>query len=262
MGNMKKIVFSIVTIVIVFLLLPAFAYSAVPPKPFRVEINSIDRKAIRDQIVGIMIEKGCRISKDSEYQLSFDKESDNPVFDIFYTNFYTLQKPVFRFEFHVAPMSDKTLLTLTPFIVRHSFTGQEIIETAFGIMNKKDVITFKKLLFKIKSAVDGTPYEELAEELEDTPVTGNPVDERKAIKSGIVSVDKNGSITKIESESIAATAGLQEGDVILEVNLKPIDPNKTDWLSEIDKKLNSGISVSITFKREGEKDVVILKKPK
>jgi len=254
---MKKAI-SIVGLVML-LILPAISFAG-SLAPLKVEINSTDCKAIKDQIVAMMIEEGRRISKDSEYQLCFDKESNNPVFNIFYTNPNTLQKAIIRLQFDIAPKSDRTLLALTPFLVEHSFSGDEIISNTLDSLQRRDITYLKSILFKIKSAVDGTPYEELAKELEPATAKEDLVEKPKVIRSGIVSIDQDGCITKIEDESIAKLAGLQEGDVIIEVDLMPFNPNKANCLSEIDNKLNSSTSVAITFQRGGKKDIAILKK--
>jgi len=256
---MKKTILILIAFLVVLSMLPATSFAG-SSTPLQVEINSIDCKAIKDKLVGIMIRNGYRISKDTEYQLCFDKESDNIVFNVFYANPNTLQNPALRLQFDIAPESDKTLVVATAFIVTHSFIGEEVPQNITGTMSKDNYIAVKDILFKVKSAVDGTPYEELVEEFKPVMAKDSIAEKPKVAKSGIVSIDKDGHIVEIEDESIAKAAGLQEGDIILEVNLSPFDPNKVDCLAEIDNKLNSSTSVAITFQRGGKKDIAILKK--
>lgn len=256
---MKKTILILIAFLVVLSMLPATSFAG-SSTPLQVEINSIDCKAIKDKLVGIMIRNGYRISKDTEYQLCFDKESDNIVFNVFYANPNTLQNPALRLQFDIAPESDKTLVVATAFIVTHSFTGEEVPQNITGTMSKDNYIAVKDILFKVKSAVDGTSYEELVEEFKPVMAKDSIAEKPKVAKSGIVSIDKDGHIVEIEDESIAKAAGLQEGDIILEVDLRPFDPNKVDCLAEIDNKLNSSTSVAITFQRGGKKDIAILKK--
>lgn len=236
--------------------LPAAAFTD-PLVIVRVTINSENRKAIKDELVGYMIGKGFSIAKDSEYQISFDKEVPN----FFYLNLRTGQYPVARAVFNIAPISGATLVTASPYIVYNPGSGYEKIQTH---SNKEDTVGLQRTLYKLKSAIDGTPYEELEallpQKKKPAQTTETSVD-KQIVKSGIKDVDQEGRITEIEKGSLAEAAGLRSGDLILEVNAKPVDVgNLKAWLSDIDTRIDAGRSVMVLYERDSRRDLVTLKK--
>lgn len=236
--------------------LPAVAFTD-PLVTVRVTINSENRKAIKDELVGYMIGKGFSIAKDSEYQISFDKEVPN----FFYLNLRTGQYPVARGVFNIAPVSGATLVTASPYIVYNPGSGHEIVQTH---SNKEDTVGLQRTLYKLKSAIDGTPYEELEALL---PQKKKPAQATEAstgkqiVMSGIKTIDQEGRITEIEKGSLAEKAGLKSGDIIIEVNAKPVDVgNIKTWLEDIDNRINAGRSVMVLYERDSYRDLVTLKR--
>lgn len=63
-------------------------------------------------------------------------------------------------------------------------------------------------------------------------------------------------IQSIEPYGLAADSGLRVGDMIVEMNGRAADEN---LLSEIDTRLADGLSVTITYRRNGRLDVVSIK---
>lgn len=85
--------------------------------------------------------------------------------------------------------------------------------------------------------------------------------ERLVVKSGIKTVDQEGRITEIEKGSLAEKAGLKSGDIIIEVNAKPVDVgNIKTWLEDIDNRINAGRSVMVLYERDSYRDLVTLKR--
>lgn len=252
---MKKIFLGILFVSLLGVL-PALAFTD-PLVTVRVTINSENRKAIKDELVGQMISKGFSVSKDSEYQISFDKEVPN----FFYMNLRTGQYPVARAVFNIAPINGATLVTASPYIVDNPGSGNEVVRTH---SNKEDTAGLQRTLYKLKSAVDGTPYEELEALLpkKKKPVRADETsNEIQVVKSGIKAIDHEGRITGIEEGALAEAAGLKTGDLILEVNGKPVDTNNfKDWLADLDARIDAGRSLMVLYERDSHRDLATLKK--
>lgn len=222
----------------------------------QVEIDTYERHKVKDALVELMVGKGFSISKDSEYQIAFDKEIEN----IFFMNLRTGQNAAVRGIFTLAPSSGITILSVLPLVVSNPGTGFEIPDK---ITHRRNLREFQEMLFQVKNKVDGTPLEELMATL---PKIGSgeksaqePTEEPKPITSGILRVSNNGVIEEIEKDSVAEIAGLKPGDRIVEINASAVDYSKA-WLKDVDDRIQSGRSVMVVYERNEKRDLVTLKK--
>ena len=222
----------------------------------QVQIGTPERQKVKDALVEVMVEKGFSISKDSEYQIAFDKEIES----IFFMNLSTGQNAAGRGVFTLTPSSGSISLSVVPLMVSNPGTGFELPRK---ITHRGDLRKFQEILFQVKSKIDGTPLEELMATLPKIGSGGGKsqesTEEPKPKTSGILRVSNDGLIEEIEKNSIAETAGLKIGDKIVEINAASIDFSNP-WLKDVNDRIQSGRSVMVIYERNGERDLATLKK--
>ena len=256
---MNRLFFVSLVLALIAVFLPSAYALTGNPTAVKVVINSADKAAIKDLIVSDMLEKGFTIYRDSEYQLVFDKAITN-FGGFLFMNLHTGQYPAGRLVFNSVLHSGGTLVTMVYYVVENPGTAREIQNV---LDHKEDLLALQKYLFSLKSRIDGTPLEELMATLPKSKKKMAPGEkpEKQVVKSGIKTVDQEGRVTEIEKGSLAEVAGLKSGDLILEVNAKPVDVgNLKAWLSDIDTRIDAGRSVMVLYERDSRRDLVTLKK--
>lgn len=236
---MKKL---LLAVVILFVL-----YSSAFALPQPVLINTQDRAKIRDLIVlGASNNPANRLISTSEYQVVTERDFEG-IGAFLLMDVRTLRPPVMRTTFNIIPLESGMIrVTVNYVAISNPGTNQEMHTRTDAPYYDK---TLQSFLYQLKSKADGTPIEELM--VQQPP---SQKEQKIAVTSGL-NMDNN-TIKSLSPQSLAANAGLKEGDLILEINGKATTDNIAE---EINSKLSLGRSVMITYERNGNKDITTLK---
>jgi serine protease Do len=146
-------------------------------------------------------------------------------------------------------------------------TSRELSRTIAGIgVNKKATIVVlrdgKEMTFSVKTAKredEKTMVQEEPKQDSELGLTVRPIDPEIASRFGYDETEKGLFVTGVKSGSKAEEAGIQQGDLIKEVNRRPVE-NISDFRDELDKT-KSGETIRLLLKR-GQSGFIAIKMTK
>ncbi len=233
----------------------AYSLFASGPKIFNLTINNCQKSQIKERVLMDWLTQGFTLKTDSENQIVLEKAITD-ISGIFFMNLRTGQMPTVRLIFSLAQVSNNTFVSTHYLVVMNAGTAYENVEAG---TNKEAHKKLERYLMHLKNEIDGTPIMEM-EGAFATPPSEQPAKKRL---SGITLGDRSGNgilVKSINEESVAATAGLKEGDVILEINARSVfEMGSNEIIQYIDKSVGAGRTVVISYERNKEIDLATLK---
>jgi hypothetical protein len=235
--DLKKLFLAIVFLT----LLTGQAFAA---KVFTTTIQDTTVAQVRDAAISYMMDKNFAIDRVEDYTITFTKGFGDGVWIEFrnMTVIFNVVKSGDNVKLMVTQMEDSKV----PF-----FWGNTYSESTYkGQRNIEHLIP---LIKDIRHSIDGTPLDQIVNEAKED---GAREEEKKPKYRDSGLYFEGNKITKIDENSIADSAGLKTGDLIIEIGAKPVDG---DLKKQIDQKLLAGRSVIVTYERDGNKDVLTMK---
>lgn len=114
------------------------------------------------------------------------------------------------------------------------------------------------LIKEVRHSVDGTPLERIVNE---SPAPGETEEKPEQTIGLALKAAEGGYTAEVAAEESAAKAGLQNGDLVLEINGKPLSGMKEREVENyIAEKWDAGSSLVVLYERGGNKDLLTLKK--
>lgn len=233
----------------------AYSLFASGPNIFNLTINNCAKSQIKERILMDWLSQGFTLKTDSDNQIVLEKVITD-ITGIFFMNIHTGQMPTVRLLFSLAQISENTFVSTHYLIVMNAGTAYERIEAG---INKEAQKKLESYLMHLKNEIDGTPIMEMEGAFATLPSEQTS----KKRLSGITLGERSGNgilVNSIKAESIAATAGLKEGDVILEINARSVfEMGSNEIIQYIDKSVGAGRTVVISYERNKEIDLATLK---
>lgn len=116
------------------------------------------------------------------------------------------------------------------------------------------------LIREVRNSVDGTPPDRI---VNDTPAPGEKEKELEETIGLTLKAADGGYTAEVAGGESAAKAGLQNGDLVLEINGKALsDMKEREVENYIAEKWDAGSSIIVLYERDGNKDLLTLKKDK
>ena len=203
---------------------------------FTTTIYNTTTEQVRDVSISYMMEHNFAIDRVEDYTITFTKG--------FGDGFWTASRNMIV-KFNVLQTEENVKLMVTQFedSPQAWIKGQRAIEHLIPLIQE------------IRHSIDGTPLDQIVNEAKVSGKGDNESTSQEIYRDSGLRFSEN-IITNVAKDSIADKAGLQVGDVIIEVNARPA---QGDIKKGIDQALLAGRSVVITYERSGEKDVLTLK---
>lgn len=195
-------------------------------------------ETVRDESIDYMTDKNFSLDRVEDYTVTFNKGLGD--------GFWIASRNMIV-KFNTLQRGENVRLIVTQF------------EDSPQAMRKgqRQIDHLIPLIKEIRHNIDGTPLDEIENEAKDQQTPGDEEKAKPAPKSG---VKFNGStIESLEPKGVARKAGLQVGDVILEVNAKPVSAEGDSLVQILDKGLADGRSIIIIYERDGSQNIVTLK---
>jgi S1-C subfamily serine protease len=204
---------------------------------FTTTIQNTTIQQVQDVSLEYMMGKNFAVDRVDDYTITFTKG--------FGDGFWIASRNM-TIKFNMLQRSDNVKLMVTQF---------EDSPQAFR-KGQRSIEHLIPLIKDIRHTIDGTPLNEIANEVIDQQADLTNKSPQTIQTSGLIFNFDELRVSSVESGSLAEKAGLQPGDIIVEVNASPADEK---ILKDIDARLSSGRSVVIVYEREGKKDMATLK---
>jgi hypothetical protein len=215
---------------------------------FTTTIQNTTVQEVQDVSLEYMMEKNFAVDHVEDFAITFTKG--------FGDGFWVTSRNMIV-KFNMIQREDNVKLMVTQFEDSSYFTTPW---TQAQFKGQRAIGHLIPLIRDIRHSIDGTPLEQIQNEATNQrPGSGNGNNTANTASKTYATSGLSFSeaqITSVEPGSVAEKAGLQVGDVILEINAKAPQGNVK---SQIDKALASGRSAIITYERDGTKDVLSLK---
>ncbi len=225
---MKKYLQLIIAIMLVFIIVSnSFATNL-----FTTEINDADKKQVVDIIINDLISWGYSVLTINEYQLSFRKDMDNSMAQIFLGSNFN-RTPELRATFNIVSINNNVKITLEVKAVTNPNSG-------FEHYTPITHASWQTYLNGVKGKFNGYT------------IYGIAVPEKKKNRAF--------EIFEITNNSSAEKEGLVKGDLILMINdIKTSTLRHQEFLSYLDGPIGSTIKLSIKSLDGTEKTVILTK---
>jgi hypothetical protein len=209
-----------------------------------VTIANASPEAIKPALVSYMLDAGFRITKDTPYELAFDKPVQNIAAAVLFGSRYDAQ-PNVRVSYSFAQFQSSTRVIADIAVITNPASA---FERRTEMNSGVDSADIQVLLDKIKSQLDPTSAGAVARR--NNIVLGiGLMDAARARIAGMHGPEKGLYVVSVDPGSVADRAGISRGDVIQTFNDEPV--NTLREMVAAESKVKAGTTVKLSIWREG-----------